>query len=258
MKDKIIISLSRSQRDLLLKYESDFFDHDLFRLISIAIRNGKKYDIYLDEDQLDKLLGQISELSNNEENEKWQNSLDNLCDYLEEINDEHEDEKNYSAYSQNTGSVYVLKVALEENAKIWRNIAIRGGQTLHDLHDIIFDAFDRDDEHLYSFYIPDRPFKKRPLRIHDVSVEYTHPFNFDECGYGNVQLFNASETPIQSLDLKEGQQFYYLFDFGDSWWHTITVESTAGQADGEKYPRILERKGKSPEQYEYPDEDDEN
>jgi len=37
MEEKITISLSKEQRDLLLKYKSSFDDHGLFRLISEPI-----------------------------------------------------------------------------------------------------------------------------------------------------------------------------------------------------------------------------
>jgi hypothetical protein len=57
------------------------------------------------------------------------------------------------------------------------------------------------------------------------------------------------------LGLKPRQVFLYLFDFGDSWWHEITVEQIDAQPEKGKYPRVLERHGQSPPQY--PDVDDE-
>ncbi len=47
----------------------------------------------------------------------------------------------------------------------------------------------------------------------------------------------------------------YLFDFGDEWWHDITVEQTDAPAEKGKYPRIVEEHGKAPPQY--PDLDEE-
>jgi hypothetical protein len=74
-------------------------------------------------------------------------------------------------------------------------------------------------------------------------------------GFGESGPLDAVRTSVESLRLTPKQQLYYLFDFGDSWWHIITVEDTEGKADDREYPRIIERKGKSPAQYEYPDED---
>ncbi len=34
----------------------------------------------------------------------------------------------------------------------------------------------------------------------------------------------ASEATIQSLKLRMKQKFYYLFDWGDKWWHELIFE----------------------------------
>ena len=67
---------------------------------------------------------------------------------------------------------------------------------------------------------------------------------------------NAEKTKIDSLELEVGQSFDYLFDFGDSWEHVITVEETEAQAEKGIYPRILEKCGESPPQYPEPEEYD--
>jgi hypothetical protein len=67
---------------------------------------------------------------------------------------------------------------------------------------------------------------------------------------------NAAVTSIESLKLNEKQKLYYLFDFGDDWWHEISVEQVDGNADEGKYPKIIERKGESPPQYQYEDEEE--
>ena len=259
MDEKIAITLSKKQRDLLLKYESYFDDHELFRTISIAVKKGKNCEIYLDEEQLEDLCDQIFNISDNQEDEKIEFQLNELCDYLEDCCNElgeHEDEDDdCSEHSNNTGAVCVIKVALAYSRKIWRKIAIREGQTLNDLHNIIFDAFDRDDEHMYSFFFPHSQRKFNPRNIYQSSNEYTHPYACEDQGPFGSDAQNASKTSIESLDLTEGQVFYYLFDFGDEWWHEIAVEKTDSPADDEKYPRVIERKGQSPEQYEYPDDE---
>ncbi len=260
MAEKIMIPLSKKQRDLLLKYEPFFADMQLFKMISIAVKKGDTYEICLTEEQIENLLDQVAELSNSEKNETMQDKLDDLGDYLEEFSDvfgedEQDEEEDYSKYSNNTGAVCILKVALAKS-KIWRKIAIRGGQTLHKLHDMIFEAFDREDEHMYSFFVPSSPVKFNPRKIYHASVEYTHPYAYENQGPFSKEEENAAQTTIESLNLREGQVFYYLFDFGDDWWHEITVEKADGTADDGEYPRIIERKGDSPEQYQYDDEDE--
>lgn len=114
-----------------------------------------------------------------------------------------------------------------------------GNQTLEDLHWEIFNAFERDDEHLYSFYVPKQG--NRSPFIERNSIEYAHPMAIDD-----DDVFDASATTIEELDLNLRKRFYYLFDFGDSWWHTIDVEQIRGAVEpGKKYPCVIESRGKA-------------
>jgi hypothetical protein len=143
------------------------------------------------------------------------------------------------------GKIFVFKVALDE--KIWRRIALRGNQTLDDLHEAIFQAFDRFDEHLYSFYFP-KPGIRGRARLRD-AVEYTHPMAAEEGPFEDERLTGADTAKISSLSLRPDRKFLYLFDFGDQWMHEITVENADGADDGGQYPRIVEKHGQSPAQY---------
>lgn len=90
--ENISISLMPSQRDLLLKYESHFADPYLFRLISNAVKKGNQYEICLNGMEMKDLMDQIFDLSNNEENEKLIDKLDDLHDYLYEVYGEDDEE----------------------------------------------------------------------------------------------------------------------------------------------------------------------
>ncbi|MGD0516536.1 MAG: plasmid pRiA4b ORF-3 family protein [Thermoguttaceae bacterium] len=151
--------------------------------------------------------------------------------------------------------IFIFKVALAGRKSIWRKIAVKGNQTLDDLHGMIFDAFDRYDDHLYSFFFPLKAGKITPRKIHAESVEYTSP-NTLEFGGDDGQK-DASKAKFSTLKLKKKQVFYYLFDFGDEWWHEITVEETDAKEEKGKYPRIVEQKGKSPPQYPDSEEEEE-
>ncbi len=104
MEDKITIPLSRDNRELLLKYEPYFANHELFRMVSIAIQKGKEYELYFSEEQLDDFLGQLAELCNHEEDEDAQYALDDIYDYFEQYSDTFDDD-DYSGNSSNTGSL---------------------------------------------------------------------------------------------------------------------------------------------------------
>ncbi len=130
----------------------------------------------------------------------------------------------------------------KKNPVVSRIIEIRGDQTLADLHEVIFDAFDREEEHLYEFQIggkgPQDPKAKR-YGLSEVSDGL-----FDDKPQGNV-----TQTTLGSLGLKSGQAFGYWFDFGDDWWHQINVVDIGDCIPGEKYPKVTKRQGKSPPQY---------
>lgn len=143
--------------------------------------------------------------------------------------------------------VYIFKVALKDDKRTWRRIAMRGDQTLDSLHEAIFEAFDRDEEHLYTFYFP-KPESRGRDRWHDAR-EYAHPYILEDNPFGDRDLHNAAETRLDELKLEKGQKLDYLFDFGDSWWHEITVEKTDGEVETGLYPRIVEKRGESPPQY---------
>lgn len=149
-------------------------------------------------------------------------------------------------------AVYVLEVSLlsgpisekfiKKNPQIVRTIEIRGDQTLADLHHIIFKAFDREEVHLYEFQLkgsgPGDPNADR------YGLAMPSQDDFDEPMAGDV-----AETPIGSLALAVEEPFGYWFDFGDDWWHQVSVLAMTEPQPRVNYPRITDRIGASPPQY---------
>jgi hypothetical protein len=138
----------------------------------------------------------------------------------------------------------VFKVGLK-GRRIWRTIALRGDHTLEQLHEEIFSAFNRFDDHLYSFYFPKAPRRRGPVVR---PKEYVAPVSVDDSG-SEDRRFNAASASLDGLKLKVGQTFEYLFDYGDSWWHLIAVDRIGPTVDGRRYPVLLETHGPSPRQY---------
>ena len=144
-------------------------------------------------------------------------------------------------------NIYTLKVRLTSShapakaGDIWRVIEVRGNQTLHSLHRAIFKAFDRWEEHLYSFFMSENR--------RDPSQEYTSPIDIEEAAVGGVMPGNAAVTRLNALGLTPSTKFYYLFDFGDSWEHTVEVISVHDKEPEGRYPVVVERHGESPLQY---------
>jgi tetratricopeptide (TPR) repeat protein len=121
---------------------------------------------------------------------------------------------------------------MQANPKISRTIQVRGDQTFDELADAINRAFDLDDDHLYTFYFPQKS------------------------GRRNGEELEELDAPISSLNLQVGSLLRYHFDFGDDWKYNIKVK-VVGEPDAKgKYPKVIQKVGESPLQYGDDDEDD--
>jgi Domain of unknown function (DUF6398)/Plasmid pRiA4b ORF-3-like protein len=146
-------------------------------------------------------------------------------------------------------ALYVLEVAIidgpmteefiQKNRQIVRTIEIQGEHTLADLHKMIFKAFDRVEEHLYEFQLkgegPNDPNADRYGLAMGMSDEFERGMAGD-----------VTKTKIGALDLSVGEPFGYWFDFGDDWWHQVSVREMTKPQSKVKYPRITDRTGASP------------
>jgi hypothetical protein len=137
---------------------------------------------------------------------------------------------------------------LKKNKIVSRIIQIRGDQTLAELHRAIFDAFDREEEHMYEFQIGgEGPMDTQARR-------YVLPAGMHG---GDKPAGDVKSTIIESLGLQVNDLFGYWFDFGDDWWHQIDVMAIEEKAVRGKFPKVIKRVGKSPPQYVDWDEEEE-
>jgi len=140
-----------------------------------------------------------------------------------------------SSYAD-THFIHRFKVSLKNNPDIWRIIDIKENQMLSSLHKAIFKAFDRTDEHEYSFYLSNKPYDKE--------TEFTSP-GADTTGETKL----ATRIRIDSLALYGGPKFLYLFDYGDEWWHEVELLGVTKKVTRASYPKVVKKQGKSPPQY---------
>lgn len=137
----------------------------------------------------------------------------------------------------------MTKRFVKKNPVISRTIQIRGDQTLADLHGAIFDAFDREEEHMYEFQIGGRGPMDPKARRYVLPMAMDNPFDERKpAGY-------VMGATIGSLGLKADEAFGYWFDFGDDWWHQVTVLAIDMGAPRGKLPKVTGRVGQSPPQY---------
>lgn len=137
--------------------------------------------------------------------------------------------------------IYTFKVSLGKD--LYRIIEIRENKTLLDLATIILKSYNFEMDHLFGFY-----------------NNLKNPYQSDEA----YELINE-DFPVNehTKELKEtliNEVFYlnrkmlFLFDYGDEWiFLTECIKITDPEAKG-RYPRIIKKLGKAPEQYPYYDE----
>jgi len=127
---------------------------------------------------------------------------------------------------------------IKKNKVLCRTIEIRGDQNA------IFDAFDREDEHMYEFQVDGKGPMDPKARRYVLSGAFGNPMPGTPRAAGDV-----TRTTVGSLGLKKGDAFGYWFDFGDDWWHQVNVVGIEEKAGRGNYPKVTKRVGKSPPQY---------
>lgn len=101
---------------------------------------------------------------------------------------------------------YLMKVyPAGRGREVYRNIEICGDSTLDELCQIILEAFDFTDEHLYEFCMDNRMYR-----------EYNYQSYPEDGG-------PSTDIALAKLGLCKGQKFSLHYDFGDDWMFTITV-----------------------------------
>jgi hypothetical protein len=79
---------------------------------------------------------------------------------------------------------------------------------------------------------------------------------FNMFPFGPKSKGDVRTTTLESLNLRKGKTFLYLFDYGDEWRFKVKVSAVNPKADPNAvYPLLVESVGEAPPQY--PDWDDE-
>lgn len=179
-----------------------------------------------------------SELFFEERNEleEIEGTEDYFFNYLQKAFPEDYVEKTVKAdLNIDRSGVYTFKVSLSGNKKIWRKIRLSHRHDLDTLHMAIQEAFDFDNDHLYAFYLGGgSPRHATPIYC---------PYMIEE------SELTVLDFAIEDLGLVKGQRFYYLFDFGDSWWFDVLLTDIDKNSPLPEKAEIISWKGESPKQY---------
>lgn len=114
-----------------------------------------------------------------------------------------------------------------------RIIEIDEESDLEDLHLVIQQSVGFDNDHMYEFFIANSTHSREKIRFDDENEGIWE--------YEIKELF----------PLPKHKKLFYLFDYGDSWYFRIskTRHKEKIMDPKLKYPRLIKKIGKNPEQY---------
>ncbi|MFY9529170.1 MAG: plasmid pRiA4b ORF-3 family protein [Candidatus Acidiferrales bacterium] len=125
-------------------------------------------------------------------------------------------------------AVYQIKIVLlGTKPAIWRRVLVPAGFTLAQLHGVVQAATNWEDCHLHQFYVGNRRFG-----IPDPN----------EVLMGGPPTINEKKTRLANVLNKIGSKATYIYDFGDSWQHALTVEKILDAEPGVAYPLCTDGK----------------
>lgn len=134
---------------------------------------------------------------------------------------------------------YQLKIQIRGITKppVWRRVIIPAEYTFHQLHCVIQEAFGWEYEHLYQFQ--EKPYD-RGWQIKEKIEDIDSMFDFM-----SADVLDSEQTKVGEFLRDKGlKKFVYIYDFGDDWFHDITIEDITEETA--IYPRCINGKGACP------------
>jgi len=127
--------------------------------------------------------------------------------------------------------VLQFKIELPEIVPlIWRRILVPSNYNFWDLHVAIQDSMGWLDYHLHYFEIRGKG-KKKEERIGIPDFD-----RFAEL----PEVYPGWEIPVLTCFNDLGVTAKYLYDYGDSWWHTVQLEGYLFKEERTKYPVCID------------------
>ena len=126
---------------------------------------------------------------------------------------------------------YVLRITLVGSSpRVWREIAVPSNIKLTSLAHVIVIAMGWQESHLSMF----KKWRKEYHVYMDGADMYDYPIE------------NASDYALYDL-LSKGEEMTFVYDFGDSWRHTVKVlDCLESDKDEKQYIRLLDGKNACP------------
>ena len=144
---------------------------------------------------------------------------------------------------------HIIRVTLQDEPTTYREIEVESRKTLSNLAEAIVHAFDFEFDHAFGFY--------SKLTGQDVMRSQPKYELFADMGEA-TEAKSVEKSRIVDAFPDVGHTMLFMFDYGDDWRFVVEVIRLGQKAAKTRYPKVLKKVGKAPEQYGNWDDDDED
>ncbi|WP_228235429.1 plasmid pRiA4b ORF-3 family protein [Allomuricauda sp. M10] len=131
--------------------------------------------------------------------------------------------------------IYKIRIILDAEEDIFRDIEIEDNNTLEELHNAITQAFGFEGGEMASFYTCDEEWNQ------DEEIAL---FDMSDSG-SEVRLMN--ETGLDDVLTEQTPKLIYVYDFFSMWTFFVELADIVEKEDGAVYPRLLFSFGELPD-----------
>jgi hypothetical protein len=136
-------------------------------------------------------------------------------------------------------AILKLRVYLEEDDSVYRDVAIKHTQTFFELHETVLKAFEFDNKHQATFYRSNDNWQRgREISLEQYDKSY------------RVPPLLMKETTIGSEIKDPNQKFLYEYDFNKHWMFQVALIGVSKEESSKvTYPAVTRKEGIPPSQY---------
>lgn len=131
--------------------------------------------------------------------------------------------------------IYKIRIILDAEEDIFRDIEIESGNTLEDLHNSITQSFGFIGNEMASFYTCDENWNQK---------EEIALFDMEEFGSA-ARLMN--ETFLEDVLNEDNPKLIYVYDYLSLWTFFVELADIVEKEDGRAYPNLLFSFGELPD-----------
>ena len=131
--------------------------------------------------------------------------------------------------------IYKIRIILDAEEDIFRDIEIEDSNTLEEFHNAITQAFGFEGDEMASFYTCDEEWNQN---------EEIALFDMSENG-SDIRLMN--ETILDDVLTEQSPKMIYVYDFFSMWTFFVELADVVEKEDGRAYPSVLFSFGELPD-----------